>query len=129
MYFNIGNKLADNQRFAPNVSGINDSERIKRGDIRKLNITARVQYSTQDSETINGIETRLYIMDGTRELDVLPWESVNKTFLENYTVIDTNILVPQRYYLDIKIKYGMEEIIHHDVLHFDIVDDINNRYA
>ena len=129
MYFNIGNKLADNQRFAPNVSGINDSERIKRGDVRKLNITARVQYSTQDSETINGIETRLYIMDGTRELDVLPWEPVNKTFLENYTVIDTNILVPQRYYLDIKIKYGMEEIIHHDVLHFDIVDDINNRYA
>jgi hypothetical protein len=129
MFFNIGNKLESNKRFAPNVSGINDSENIKRGDIRKVNITARVQYSTNESELITGMETRLYVMDGTRELDVLSWEPVNKTFLENYTVIDTNILIPQRYYMDIKIKYGMEEIIHHDVLHFDIVDDINNKYA
>jgi hypothetical protein len=129
MFFNIGNKLESNKRFAPNVLGINDSENIKRGDIRKVNITARVQYSTNESELITGMETRLYVMDGTRELDVLPWEPVNKTFLENYTVIDTNILIPQRYYMDIKIKYGMEEIIHHDVLHFDIVDDINNKYA
>jgi len=129
MFFNIGNKLESNERFTPNTSGINDSEDIKRGDIRKLKITARVQYSTQDYELINGIETRLYVRDGTRELDVFPWEPVNKTFLENYVLIDTSILIPQRYYVDIKIKYGMEEIIHHDVLHFNIVDDINNKYA
>jgi hypothetical protein len=129
MYFNIGNKLEATDRFTPNVSGINDSEAIKRGDVRKLKINARVQYSTQDYELINGIETRLYVMDGMRELDVFGWEPVNKTFLENYMIIDTNILIPQRYYVDIKIKYGMEEIIHHDVLHFDIVNDIGNRYA
>ena len=129
LFFNIGNKLEDNSRFTPNVSGINDAENIKRGDVRKLIINARVQYTTQDYQLINGIETRLYVMDGNRELDVLSWEPVNKTFLENYVIIDTNILIPQRYYLDVKIKYGMEEIIHHDVLHFDIVNDIGNRYA
>ena len=129
MFFNVGNKLESNERFTPNVSGINNGENIKRGDVRKLKITARVQYTTQDYQLINGIETRLYVMDGTRELDVLPWEPVNKTFLENYTMIDTNILIPQKYYLDVKIKYGMEEIIHHDMLHFNIVDDINNKYA
>jgi len=129
MFFNIGDKLENYGRFTPNVSGINDSENIKRGDIRKLKISARVQYSAQDYELISGMETRLYVMDGKRELDVLPWEPVNKTFLENYVMIDTNILIPQRYYLDVKIKYGMEEIIHHDVLHFDIVNDIGNKYA
>ena len=129
MFFNIGNKLENNDRFIPNVSGINDSESIKRGDVRKLIINARVQYTTQEYQLINGMETRLYVMDGNRELDVFPWEPVNKTFLENYVIIDTNILIPQRYYLDVKIKYGMEEIIHHDVLHFDIVNDIGNRYA
>ena len=129
MFFNIGNKLESTDRFTPNVSGINDSEDIKRGDIRKVKINARVEYTTKDYELINGIETRLYVRDGTRELDVLHWEPVNKTFLENYMMIDTNILIPQRYYLDIKIKYGMEEIIHHDVLHFNIVDDINNKFA
>jgi hypothetical protein len=129
MFFNIGNKLESNGRFTPNVSGINDAEDIKRGDKRKVKISARVEYTTQDYELINGIETRLYVRDGTRELDVFPWEPVNKTFLENYMIIDTSILIPQKYYLDIKIKYGMEEIIHHDMLHFNIVDDINNRYA
>ena len=129
MFFNIGNKLENNDRFTPNVSGINNSERIKRGDVRKVKIDARVQYSTQEYQLISGMEARLYIMDGTREFDVLEWEPVNKTFLENYILIDTNMLLPQRYYIDVKIKYGMEEIIHHDVLHFDIVDDINNRYA
>ena len=129
MFFNIGNKLENNNRFIPNVSGINDSESIKRGDVRKLIINARVQYTSQEYQLINGMETRLYVMDGNRELDVFPWEPVNKTFLENYVIIDTNILIPQRYYLDVKIKYGMEEIIHHDVLHFDIVNDIGNRYA
>lgn len=129
MFFNIGNKLENNKRFIPNVSGINTDEDIKRGDIRKVNILARVEYETKEYELINGMETRLYIKDGTRELDVLHWEPVNKTFLENYILIDTNILIPQKYYLDIKIKYGMEEIIHHDVLHFNIVDDINNKYA
>lgn len=129
MFFNIGNRLEENSRFTPNVSGINDAENILRGDIRKLKINARVEYTTQDYELISGIEARLYVMDGMRELDVFPWEPVNKTFLENYMMIDTSVLIPQTYYVDIKIKYGMEEIIHHDVLHFNIVNDITNKYA
>jgi hypothetical protein len=44
-------------------------------------------------------------------------------------MIDTSMLLPQRYFVDIKIEYGMDSIIHHDVLSFDIVDDLNNRYA
>ena len=43
--------------------------------------------------------------------------------------LDTNILIPQRYFVDVRIKYGMNSIIHHDVLSFDIVDDLNNKYA
>lgn len=129
LFFNIGNKISSLDRIIPNVSGINDSESIKRGDKRKVKITARVQYDTKSTMLVDGIETRLYVMDGKRQLDVFGWQPVNKTFLESYTIIDTSILIPQRYYLDIKIKYGNEEIIHHDALHFDIVNDIGNRYA
>ena len=39
------------------------------------------------------------------------------------------MLVPQRYYMDVKINYGMQEIIHHNVLTFDIVSSLNNKYA
>ena len=38
------------------------------------------------------------------------------------------MLIPQNYYIDIKVNYGMQSIIHHDSLHFTIVDDLNNKY-
>ena len=112
----------------PSVSGIKENEKIKRGDKRKLTITAKVDYKTSTVRLIDDMEYRLYIKDGTRELDIIPWERVNQSYLENFVVIDTNILVPQRYYVDVKIKYNFQEIIHHNTLSFKIVDDLNNKY-
>ena len=80
-------------------------------------------------QNINGIEARLYVKDGEREIDVINWEHLNKTISESYMIIDTNMLIPQNYYIDIKINYGMQSIIHHDMIHFRIVDDLNNKYV
>ena len=38
--------------------------------------------------------------------------------VENFILIDTSILIPERYYLDIRISSNLETIIHHDVLLF-----------
>ena len=129
-YFNIGNSLeADNITYSPSIVGIKEKEQIKRGDIRKLIINGRPSYTHNTYELLDSMDFRLYIKDGTREIDVIEWDRVNKAFSNNYYVIDTNILIPQRYFVDIRIKYGMNSIIHHDVLSFDIVDDLNNKYA
>ena len=129
-YFNIGNSMeADNITYNPSISGIKEKEQIKRGDIRKLIVNGRPSYSYNTYELIDGMDIRLYVKDGTREIDVIEWDRVNKSFTNNFYVIDTNILIPQRYYVDVRIKYGMNSIIHHDVLSFDIVDDLNNKYA
>ena len=129
-FFNIGNSLeVSNVTFSPTVSGIKEKEQIKRGDIRKLIIAAKPSYTTNTVQLVDNLDIRLYVRDGTREIDVIEWDSINKAFSENFYVIDTNILIPQRYYVDIRIKYGMNSIIHHDVLSFDIVDDLNNKYA
>lgn len=129
-YFTIGNSLeADNVTHSPSISGIKEKEQVKRGDIRKLIINAKPSYTYNTYELIEDMDFRLYIKDGTREIDVIKWDKINKAFTNNYYVIDTNILMPQRYYVDVRIKYGMNSIIHHDVLSFDIVDDLNNKYA
>lgn len=128
-WFNIGNALTNEPSFTPSVSGINEKEQIKRGDVRKLSIKARTSYTNNDMQIIDGMSLRLYIKDGTAEIDVIPWDNIEKTFKENYYIIDTDILLPQRYYVDIRINYGMNSIIHHDVLTFDIVNDLNNKYA
>jgi hypothetical protein len=129
-YFNIGNSISTNDiTFSPTTAGIKEKEQIKRGDIRKLVINGKPSYTYNTYELLDSMDLRLYIKDGTREIDVIEWDRVNKSFSNNFYVIDTNILIPQRYYVDIRIKYGMNSIIHHDVLSFDIVDDLNNKYA
>jgi len=129
-YFMIGNSLdTTNVTYKPNVYGIQEKEQIKRGDVRKLVVNAKPSYTYNTYELVDSMDIRLYIKDGTREIDVISWDKVNKSFTENFYVIDTNILMPQRYFVDIRIRYGMNSIIHHDVLSFDIVDDLNNKYA
>ena len=129
-YFNIGNSLnSTNTTFTPSITGIKDKEQIKRGDVRKLIITAKPNYTTNTVQLVDNLDIRLYIKDGTREIDVIEWDGINKTFSENFYMIDTNILIPQRYFVDVRITYGLNTIIHHDVLSFDIVDDLNNKYA
>jgi hypothetical protein len=129
-FFSIGNSLnTTNVTFTPSISGIKQQEDIKRGDVRKIIISAKPQYTTNTVQLIDDMDVRLYIKDGTREYDVFSWDKVNKAFSENFYMIDTSILIPQRYHVDVRIKYGMNSIIHHDVLSFNIVDDLNNKYA
>ena len=67
-------------------------------------------------------------MDGTREIDVIDYSPLERVYNTNYFLINTNDLIPSRYYIDLKIKYDMEEIYHRDILHFDIINDITERY-
>lgn len=127
-HFGIGTSLPEKNTFTPTVYGINDNEIIKRGDLRKLGFIIRKNYTQNDAANIDGVEARLYILDGTAQVDVIPYMKVNRAFTENFIMIDTSMLIPQMYYLDVKINYGMESIEHHDILHFKIVDDTNNKY-
>lgn len=127
-YFQIGNAIVDTPSFTPNISGIGEREQIRRGDKRKLIINPRPNYTTNTTQLIDGMKIRLYIMDGLSQYDVIKWDNVEKSNIENYYVLDTNILPPQRYYVDIKIEYGMDSIIHHDLLKFDIVNNLNEKY-
>lgn len=129
-FFSIGDSTSStNVTFTPSISGIQEKEEIKRGDVRKLVIKAKPSYTNNTIQLMDSIEFRLYVKDGTREIDVIGWDSVNKSFTENYYMLDTNMLIPNKYHVDVRIKYGMNSIIHHDVLKFSIVDDLNNRYA
>ena len=129
-FFNIGDSTSTtNITFSPSISGIQENEEIKRGDVRKLVIKSKPSYTNNTIQLMDSMEFRLYVKDGTREIDVIEWDKVNKSFTENYYMVDTNMLIPNKYHVDIRIRYGMNSIIHHDVLKFSIVDDLNNRYA
>ena len=67
-------------------------------------------------------------MDGLAEIDVIDYSRVERAYNINYFLLNTNDLIPSRYYIDIKIKYDMEEIYHRDVIEFDIVNDLTEKY-
>ena len=128
-FFSIGSQLPDKNAYTPTVYGIKDNEEIKRFDLRKVVLLMRKDYDMNTLATIDDVEARLYVKDGTAELDVIPFVKCDRAFTVTYMMIDTSILIPNTYYMDVRVKYGMEMIVHHQVLKFKIVDDENNKYA
>ena len=127
-YFKVGNGLPEQNSFTPTCYGINDNEQIQRNDIRKVNFLIKKSYQTNVATRVGDVYARLYVMDGTAQCDVIPYHKVNKAFTENYMEIDTSILPPNEYHIDVKIIYGMECIEHQDILKFSIVNNLNNKY-
>ena len=128
-WFNFSDGNFSTVSFTPSISGISAREKIKRGDIRRLNVLARETYTAKQSQSVTNVEVRLYVKDGEREIDVFPWEFINTTLYGSYVMIDTNVMIPQTYHVDIRFTCDDQTIIHHDQLQFDIVDDLNNKYA
>ena len=129
LHFNIGNSLEVSTKLVPTISGIKYDENIQRGDVRKVIITPLVEYKKNTAELVDNMCVRLYIKDGEREVDVIPYENVNRTFMENYFLVDTKMLIPEKYYIDVKFKYNQEVIIHHNILSFKITENLNNKYS
>lgn len=128
-YYSLGlpSEKTDN-KFIPSLYGIEFKEKIRRGDIRKVNVECRIPYTSNQMYPVDSIEYRLYTKEGEMEIDVIEYSNVEKMYNANYFLINTNDLVPSRYYIDVKIKYDFEEIIHRNILEFDIMDDITNRF-
>ena len=128
LFFDFGNSITENKKFIPIISGIKHDEKIMRGDKRKLIVTSKNEYSKNKATIYNQLEYRLYIKDGEREITVIDYQKVNQTINENYFILDTKMLVPQRYYIDVKYNYNLEEIYHNNVISFDIVSDLRKKY-
>ena len=127
-YFSFGLPTQDiDVDFVPSVYGINDHEQIKRGDIRKIGIECRIPYTTNQLRSVEGIDYRLYVMEGLKQYDVISWTKVERGYNENYFLIKTNELIPSRYYIDLRIHKNLELINHPKVLQFDIINDVTDN--
>lgn len=127
-YFKIGNSLEECEKYIPVVSGIKQDEKVNRGDKRKVVITSKNEYSKNKASIVNDLEYRLYVKDGCDQITVIGYQKVNQTFLENYFILDTSMLIPQKYYLDLKYNYGSEKIYHNEIFSFEVVNNKTKKY-
>lgn len=123
-YFNFGNSNNEQLNYIPTIYGIKYGEKITRGDIKKIFVSPRVEYTTNVVNNITGMEYRLYVKETNKEITVIDYQPVNRAFNSNYFLIDTNSLLPNTYYLDVRISRNDEVLIHKSKLMFEINNEL-----
>lgn len=112
----------------PFLSGINDNENLNMDEIRTVLVEFREKFSTDKRMLTSHAEYRLYVKDGNRELDVINYTSIEKTFLNDFFIVYASDLIPNTYYVDIRVNDGREVRYFKNVLKFNVISNITERY-
>ena len=127
-YLMAGSSSVLNNDVVPSFEGINNGEILDRGEIRQVVVDFRKKYTTDKKELIDGGEYRLYTMDGNREIIVIDYQPIEKAFLNNFFVIYTDDLVPNDYFIDVKVHMGRETKYYKKAIRFKVISDVTERY-
>ena len=123
-FFNLGGDIESLSNLMPTISGMNDDEKLYQGDKRELDVVFRLQYSQNEYELTDNAYYRIYVKDGTREIDVIDWDGISTLGRKNMFSINTAELVPYDYYVDIKVELGRETRIYKNKLHFKVISNV-----
>lgn len=126
-YYNIGMSDMKSKKTALSVSGIGSNEKIKRGDVRKVTVSARIPFTVEQTQRIDDLRYRLYVKEGKNELTVIDYQPVELSVNNYYFLIDTASLIPNTYYLDVLVTSNLETTTLANVINFDIVSQSELR--
>ena len=124
-YFQIGESTINDKKIEPSLSGMNDHEKIYQGDEREIRVMFRVPYSNE-YELLNDSFYRIYIKDGTREIDVIDWDKIDTMGIYNVFTIKSAELMPYEYHVDIKAKIGETVRVFKNKLIFTVIDNASS---
>ena len=127
-YYQIGDNESLPVDYAMSLSGVKRDERIKRGDIRKILVSARLPFTINESKVIDNLQYRLWVTEGNAQVNVIDWQDVNMAYLKNYFLLDTSWMIPNKYYLDIKLTSNQEVKHYTDVMSFQIVNQVDKLH-
>ena len=102
--------------------GIKQDEKILNTDIRKVGVIIKKAYTVQT--LLNNVEAqyRIYVKEGTTEVQVQDWTKINRTPNEYYFIFDTRDKNPNQYYVDIKVNISGQKDTYKKQLTFQIVN-------
>ena len=123
-YYQIGPEDQVPKEYGYSVSGIKMDEKVVAGDVRKVFISVRVPYTVNHPVIIDGIKYRIYVKQGTTEVETHPWGDVNRTYNHNYFLLNTGDMIPNEYYIDIKVTSNQEVNIYKRITTFQVVNQL-----
>jgi hypothetical protein len=126
-YYNIGNNDMLPKQIALSVSGVKNNEIIKKGDIRKVIVSARIPYTVEQTQVVTNLKYRLYVLEGKGELTVIDFQPIEMANNYYYFLLDTSSLISNTYYLDVMAESNLEVTTLKNVLKFDIANQVESR--
>ena len=104
--FDLSNRVNFNNYFF-NIIGIADNDKMVAGDNRRIEIDVRELYPNQDNNLPLNLEYRIFVkQDVDHQIDVIPFTKVDRTVAGYEFILDTSWLIPQDYFLEVKISEG-----------------------
>ena len=119
--FTVGENQTELQRYSIQFFGLKQSEKILRGDKRKVVVTFR-SINNPKNVLFDEVFYRMYVKEGRTEVIVHDWTQLDVTN-ENSFTFDTSYMIPREYIIEIKAKTHTEEIFYNDEIKFEIVSE------
>lgn len=114
--------------FVPQLSGINNKEYLKPGDVREVLVDFIEEYSHGKKCIPSESYFRLYVKENDREIDVYPFQTIECKYDEHSFIINSNELVPNTYFVDIKVVQGNTIKHYANVLEFSVASNVTKQY-
>lgn len=118
----IGYKSKDPSKFGFDFYGILQNEKILNTDIRKVGVIIKKAYTGQQVLQNVTAYYRIYVKEGTTEVQVQDWTRINKTPTEYYFMFDTRDKIPNEYFVDIQVNISGQKDTYNKQLTFQIVN-------
>lgn len=122
--YNISENIDTVMRYGLSTSGIKRDEKINQGERKRITVDAKKPFTVYDIDVIDGIYYKVYVKQGVNQVLVNDWTELNRAYDSNYFVLDTSWLVPQQYFVDIKVEVGEELNIYNEELKFTIISQM-----
>jgi len=91
-------------------------------------VSARLPYTINESKVIDGLEYRLWVREGNTQVSVIDWQDINRTYLKNYFILDTSWMIPNEYFIDIKLTSNMQVITYTEQMKFQVVNQVDQLH-
>jgi hypothetical protein len=128
-YYDIGANDTSPRKVGISISGIRQQDKIKRGDVRKVIVSARVPYTVNQTQKVTSLKYRLFVKEGLSEVTVIDFQPVEMATNYNYFVLDTASLIPNTYYLDVLYESNLEVTTIKNIINFDITNQSEYRIS
>jgi hypothetical protein len=119
-YYQIGSTIMEPKNYGLSISGIKRDEKLGQGEKRKVFVHVRKPYTVEEHDVLNRVYYKLYIKQGQGKVTVLDWTKIDKIYNSNVFTVDTTWMIPQVYYIDIKIEVNGQTTVYNEELKFTI---------